>query len=215
MVRAIRVDAPASGILDPASSLWRSAPPESLTLQPTPLAAQPSEYVQVSWRGRPHGVIQEVTAQAAHNGEALFFRLRWADDTRDDVISDIDRFTDAAAVLFPLLGDAPLTSMGSPRQPVSAWYWRPDFEAPLSVTVQGVGTAVRRQNPFLRAAAVYGDGGWTLVISGPFSLQEDYSVDLGPGKTWKVAFGIWQGSNRERAGLKAVTMEWQPLEIEA
>lgn len=214
MIRAIRVDAPSAQLLDPAASLWRPAPPERLALQPTPLAAQPSEYVQVSWRGRPHGLITALTVQAAHNGEALFFRLRWEDDTRDDAISDTDRFTDAAAVLFPTRGDAPLTSMGSPQQPVNAWYWRPDLEEPLSVTAQGVGTAVRHREGGILAAAAYGEGGWTVVIGRAFAAGGNGAVPLRPGQGTKVAFAVWQGSNQERAGLKAVTMEWQPLEME-
>jgi DMSO reductase family type II enzyme heme b subunit len=40
-------------------------------------------------------------------------------------------------------------------------------------------------------------------------------AQLSPGQRAKVAFGVWQGSNAERAGLKAVTLEWQELEIEA
>ncbi len=35
-----------------------------------------------------------------------------------------------------------------------------------------------------------------------------------PGQTTKTGFAVWQGSNQERAGIKATTLEWQPLEIE-
>jgi hypothetical protein len=30
-----------------------------------------------------------------------------------------------------------------------------------------------------------------------------------------VGFAVWQGANQERGGLKAVTLDWEPLEIEA
>ena len=202
-------------LLDPAASEWRSVPQEALPLQPTPLIAQPSAYVQASWQDRPHGVVASVTVQAAHDGSELFFRLSWQDETKDDGISDTDRFTDAAAVLFPAKGgDAPLTSMGSPQQPVYGWYWRPDFEQPIAVTAQGTGTTVRHQNGGLRAQASFEDGGWTVVLARRLSSHSSDVAALLPGKTGKVAFAVWQGANSERGGLKAVTMEWQPLEIE-
>jgi DMSO reductase family type II enzyme heme b subunit len=40
-------------------------------------------------------------------------------------------------------------------------------------------------------------------------------VNLGPGDTGKVAFAVWQGANQERGGLKATSLDWEPLEIEA
>jgi hypothetical protein len=29
-----------------------------------------------------------------------------------------------------------------------------------------------------------------------------------------VGFAVWQGGNQERGGLKAVSPDWEPLEIE-
>ena len=185
-----------------------------MTLEPTPVGSQPSEYAVRAWKDRPYGLTSRLRVAAAHNGEALFFHLSWQDDTRDDAIADTDRFTDAAAVLFPVRLDAPLQAMGSPEQPVNAWYWRPDLESPLSVTATGLGTTVRDTNGSLAAAAAYGEGGWQVVISRPFAVEGDAAVPLRRGITRKVAFAVWQGSNQERAGIKAVTLEWQPLEIE-
>jgi DMSO reductase family type II enzyme heme b subunit len=170
--------------------------------------------VQASWRNRPYGVLERLEVRAAHNGETVFFRLAWPDETRDDGITDTDAFTDAAAVLFPLNGDAPLQTMGSPEQPVAAWYWRPDLEGPLSVSAGGIGTTVRQQDSGLRARAAYGDGGWTLVIARALAPRQAGAISIAPGQAGKVAFAVWQGSRQERAGLKGVTLEWQPLEVE-
>lgn len=152
--------------------------------------------------------------QAAHNEAAIFFRLSWADDTKDDEIADTDQFPDAAAVLLPVKGDAPLLSMGSPDYPVNAWYWRPDLEAPFSVTARGLGTTVRSANGGVSGRGVYGAGGWSVVISRRMWAETADVAALHPGQQGKVAFAVWQGSGGERAGLKAVTLEWQPLEIE-
>ncbi len=215
MVTAVRVSAPTDSLLDPEAAQWRGLSEEPLALTPTPLLAQPSAYVVAAWTERPYGLVKEVRVRAAHNGEALLFRLAWADETRDAGISDADRFPDAAAVLFPLKGDAPLSNMGTKEQPVNAWYWRPDLEQPINVTAAGLGTTVRHPNGSLRAGAQHKSGGWAVVIARPFAVRGDTAVTLSPGQAGKMGFAVWQGSNQERAGIKAVTLDWQPLEIEA
>ncbi len=214
MITAVRLSAPSDRLLDPAAPEWASAGEETITLEPTLIGSQPSDYVINAWVDRPYGLTGRLLVAAAHNGEALFFRLSWQDETKDDKIPDTDRFPDAAAVLFPVRLDAPLQAMGSREQPVNAWYWRPDLEEPLSVTATGLGTTVRDTNGSLTAAASYGEGGWQVVISRPFAVEGDAVVPLHRGITRKVAFAVWQGANQERAGIKGATLEWQPLEIE-
>lgn len=211
---AIRLPLPSHQLLDPEAAGWHQVEEHTLRLEPTPLASQPSDYIRQSWRNRPYGLVTSLTAAAVHNGRDLFFRLRWEDPTRDDRIADTDQFTDAAAVLFAVRGDAPLLTMGSPDQPVDAWYWRPDLEHPINVTATGIGTTVRRENQLLKAAASYAAAGWWVVISRPLVVREEVLVQLRPGWSRRVAFAVWQGSNRERAGIKAATPEWEPLEIE-
>jgi DMSO reductase family type II enzyme heme b subunit len=214
VVTAVRLTAPSDRLLDPAAADWASAKEETVTLEPTPVDSQPSQYVINAWKERPYGLTGELRVAAAHNGEALFFRLSWQDDTEDVGIPDTDRFTDGAGVLFPVRSDATLLTMGTPDRPVNAWYWRADLDAPLSVTATGLGTTVRYTNSSVAAAASHGAGGWQVVISRPFSARGEEGVALMPGQTTMVGFAVWQGSNQERAGIKGVTLEWQPLEIE-
>ena len=214
MVTAVRLSVSSDRLLDPAAAEWAPAKEETVTLGPTPWASQPTEYVINAWKDRPYGLTSQLRVAAAHNGEALFFRLSWQDETRDTGIPDTDRFTDGAGVLFPVRSDAPLLTMGTAERAVNAWYWRPDLEEPLSVTATGLGTTVRQSNGSLAAAASYTDGGWQVVISRPFSARGNEGVALMPGQTTSVGFAVWQGSNQERAGIKAATLEWQPLEIE-
>ena len=215
MVKAQRVAASDGVLLDPGSSEWDSVAASELILQPTPITAQPSLYVQEKWKTRPYGLVQHVQVRAAHNGELLYFRLSWADATNNDGIRDTDQFPDATAVLFPVNGDAPLQSMGSPQAPVNAWYWRPDLEVPFSVTAQGTGTTRRTQDSELRAQGLYADSAWRVVIRRRLTSDGPGYVSLAPGTNRKVGFAVWQGGNQERGGLKAVTQDWEPLEIEA
>jgi len=215
MVKAQRVTAGDAALLDPASPEWEAVRAFELTLQPTPIIAQPSAYIQEKWNQTPYGAIQAVTVRAAHNGERLYFHLSWSDETSDEGIHDTDQFADAAAVLFPVKGDAPLQSMGSPQAPVNAWYWRPDLEAPFSITAQGAGTTSRSQDPELTASAVHSHGAWTVVIRRRLDSPAAEYVSLAPGVAARVGFAVWQGSNQERGGLKATSVDWEQLEIEA
>ena len=215
MIKAQRVEASDSALIDPAGSEWRSAPATRLSLDPAPLISQPSVYVQAKWQTIDYGAIGAVSVQALHNDSGIFFRLQWDDATENDDIRDTDQFTDAAAVLFPVNEDAPLASMGSPQQPVNAWYWRPDLETPFSVISLGTGTTRRTVDPSLRGNGAHKGDAWAVVIGRALQSAGDGYVQLAAGHTAKVAFAVWQGANSERAGLKAVTLEWQPLKLEA
>ena len=111
VVRVKRITVADSGLLNPAAPEWRNVPRESLSLEPTPLLAQPSVYVQAAWKDRAYGTVKGLDVQAAHDRNIIFFRLSWTDATRDDAITDTDMFPDSAAVLFPVKADAPLASM--------------------------------------------------------------------------------------------------------
>jgi DMSO reductase family type II enzyme heme b subunit len=222
MVKALRVSYDNTSLLDPASSAWKTVGSAEVQLEPSTLTAQPSVYVQAKWRDLSYGVLSRLQVKAAHNGERIYFHLAWEDDSENGAITDTDHFPDAAAVLFPVNGTAPLQSMGSPDQPVNAWYWRADIESPFSVTAEGTGTTRRSEDPDLAARGIYSEGGWRVVISRRLLDAADASqshragrVNLMAGSSEQVGFGVWQGANKERGGLKAVTLVWQPLEIEA
>jgi DMSO reductase family type II enzyme heme b subunit len=211
MVRVRRVS-PSDRWTDSASSEWGSTRAEEMNLEPTPITSQPSLYVQAKFRDQPYGETTPLSVTAVHSGDDIYVRLSWEDETNDTAISDTNKFPDAAAVLFPVFADAPLTSMGSPDQPVQAWLWRADAESPLVVDATGFGLTQRATDSVLRASALYERNRWSVVISRPLAGATVRGLRL--GHTGKVAFAVWQGSNQERAGIKAATLEWQSLEIE-
>src|SRR3990167_6570376 len=90
-----RVNAKAKELLDPAGQAWRKAGSTTVVLSPTPLEMQPTEYVRVSWTGRPYGTASSVRVSTVHNGKEIFFRLQWDDDSPDGKIADINQFVDA------------------------------------------------------------------------------------------------------------------------
>jgi len=217
MVTARRVSADTQTLLDPNADAWRSIGSERVELDATPIVLQPSEYIQVKWKDTPYGETAAVSVSAAHNREAIFFRLSWDDATDDSRPNDMANFPDQAAVMLPITDDAPISEMGLPDKPVNMWLWRGDLETPLYVTATGRGTTVRHPESPLLGKAAYGEGGWSVVIARPFNvgLAAQYVVPLAPGMQHKCTFAVWQGSNKERAGLKAYGPVWQPLEVES
>ncbi len=217
MVKAVQIWTSNEALLDPEGALWRGIDKTAVTLSATPLVLQPSEYVQNKWASLKHGETPEVRVAAAHNGKSVFFRLEWDDKVDDSHPNDMADFPDQCGVMMPLKDDAPIAEMGLEAQPVNMWLWRADLETPHYVTAQGRGTATRHPDSPLTGKGVWRDGVWHVVIARPFnvSLPAAYVVPLAPGMKHKCTFAVWQGSNKERGGLKAYQPLWQPLEIEA
>jgi complex iron-sulfur molybdoenzyme family reductase subunit gamma len=217
MVTAARVSLDSSALLDPAAGIWRGLGTTAIKLMATPLALQPSEYIQNKWKGLKHGETKEVRVAAAHNGQAIFFRIEWDDPSDDSHPNDMSAFPDQAGVMLPIKDDGVIEQMGEEARPVNMWLWRADQETPHYVTAMGRGTTKRHADPPLAARGSWQDGKWTIVISRPFNVNLPAAdvVPLAPGVTHKCTFAVWQGANKERAGLKAYGAIWEPLEIEA
>ncbi len=215
-MKVAKVTASSESLLDPEGAAWRSAAEEIVQLDPTPLVLQPSEYIQVKWADLKHGETPEVRVRALHNGEDIFFRLEWDDATDDSKPGTMSDFPDQAGVMFPIKDDAPISEMGLPDQPVNMWLWRADIETPRYVTATGRGQATRHAESPLKGRGLWRNGVWSVVIGRPFSvdLPADVVAPLAPGATHKCTFAVWQGSAKERAGLKAHGPLWQELEIE-
>jgi DMSO reductase family type II enzyme heme b subunit len=212
-----RTDAKTEELLNLSSQAWKNARKATVVLSPTPVEMQPVDYVRASWKGRPYGNASSMEVRALHNGAQIFFRLQWNDESPDGKIADINQFADAAAVLFPLVPDAPLIGMGTKGKPVNAWLWRADWERPKNVAAQGMGTTQRRDDPALAATSRHARGRWDVVVSRSLNGKSSLTgiASLRPGTASKVAFAVWQGGNQERAGIKAFSPDWQDLQIEA
>jgi DMSO reductase family type II enzyme heme b subunit len=193
-------------LLNPAARQWDRSPTMHLALRGSEASAQPSAYVRTTWAGKRIGAVRSLSVQAAHNSQNLFFRLQWADPTQNADYGDGSVFPDAAAVLFPMNGQAPLNRMGSPAAGIHAWYWRanrPEYGEAL--VFHGFATEEPQAAPLIVTSARWADGRWQLVVGAPF----------GDGAaSGAVAFAVWDGSSQERAGLHSYSEEWLELSIE-
>jgi DMSO reductase family type II enzyme heme b subunit len=204
-IEVYQTEAGAEKLLAPDAAEWGRAEEAVVAVEPTPLERLPSAYVQVSWRERPRGGIGEVRVRAAAGAGVVAVRLEWAALRPSRRISDVNVYPDACALLFPADGrEAEFGTMGSPKQPVRGWHWRAGTELPFSVTATGIGTVERAKEHAVQVRSRWAEGRWQVVLAGPLGAE---GMPLRKGSGLPVAFAVWSGAARERAGLKSYSSQ--------
>lgn len=216
-MKVMRVDVAAQSLLQPGHEVWNYVPGESFPLVPTPLNGNPgikkiSPFIEKSI---DHGTVTQVTATAVHNGLDIAIRLSWA-SARHDKIVDLDEFVDGAAVMFPLTDKASAITMGSPSDPVNAWYWKANRESrAFDVVARGYGTSGRSSSDKypIMSASLHRDGRWYLVLTRSLVSTAE-RARFKPGVDAQMAFAVWDGGNRERSGRKSFSGDFMPVAVE-
>ncbi len=69
-------------------------------------------------------LMSPLKVKAFHNNINIYFYLSWKDDTKDTII-DLDKFSDASAIMFPLDDDVPSSTilMGFMGK-ANIWHWK-------------------------------------------------------------------------------------------
>jgi DMSO reductase family type II enzyme heme b subunit len=208
-IHVCKVESGLEKLLASEAAEWGGAAEAVVPIDPTPLDRLPSAYVQVSWRDRPRGAIGEVRVRAAAGTDGVAVRLEWAALRPSRLISDVNVYPDACAMLFPADGrEAEFGTMGSPKHPVQGWHWRAGTDLPFMVTATGIGTVERAKEHPVQGRARWSEGRWHVVLAGPLGAG---GIPLGKGSGLPVAFAVWSGAARERAGLKSFSP--QPCEL--
>lgn len=215
-MRAVKLQLATKTLLNPGAAQWNKVCLEEVRMSGTPINLQPSRYIRTVWAGKPVGAVRFLRVQAAHNGKHIFFRLEWADETRNADHGNGGIFPDAAAVLFPLNGDAPLENMGAAGAPINAWYWRANLPAETgqNLVMEGLATEEETQGRYIQTQAVWEKGCWRVVVARPLETGSGETVRLGTGKDARVGFAVWEGSSQERGSLHSYSKQWQELVIE-
>lgn len=194
--------------LGPWSKDWGKG--ATVKLQPAPLDAQPSAYVQVTWRDKVYGQVPEVLVHCVQASGATLVRMEWACESPRFNITDNDVFADACALLVPANGHAaPLATMGSETEPVVAWHWRAGAETAFVADGTGVGTLTRRAKHDLTATAEWRSGRWAVVFSHPAGTNGHAPALSTDGL---VAFAVWTGANQERGPLASCSPAWSRIQ---
>jgi len=207
-MRALKTDADLS---NPENEAWRDAQEYSMELGMAPPVHQ-----SVNLRYDPTAPAIPVFLRAATDGTKLYLRMRWTDSSENTATSRTD-FADGAAVQFAL-GDAtadgsPSTSfmMGAADGPVNIWYWKAGQAETQNLAAGGFGSTTRLEPAGLASSSVYRSGGeWVVVFSRPLGQSGEYQVQLDKGQA-SMAFALWQGDQKQRDGLKHVSMGWVSL----
>ena len=214
-MRIPRVNEPSAALLDADGSAWTRLQARRIALTPSPVAMAAGVSLQQSL-SVDHGKVASLSTRMAHNGETLSIRLSWEDAQRDDAIGDLDRFVDAAAVMFPLAGNPNPLTMGEEGAPVNAWLWKADLSEPLDVVARGYSTSQRRPAAAsgLVARGIHRGSEWALVFQRPLRpAGEEFAAFQADGSA-RIAFAVWEGSNADRAGQKAVSAEFLELKLD-
>lgn len=196
-------------ILNPFWNGWEKSENHEFKLLPTPLGRQPSDYLKYTLNPEKVGKVEKLKVNTIHNGKEIFFRLIWEDDSADTISTPDHPFVDACGIILPFKPDAPHTvmvTMGSEAFKVNVWYWRADEPLkPRNVWAKGLGTTTTSKESFLFSRAIHDGKMWHVIIGRKMSLpeQNQEAAQLKPGMKTIVAFAVWEGGNRERAGIKA------------
>jgi complex iron-sulfur molybdoenzyme family reductase subunit gamma len=181
----------------PTSEAWDTVPPVEV-----PLTSAPSGLPNASDTS-----VESLRVQSARTESRFYLRLSWADGTADRNASTPREFQDAAAVQLPVNTTArPPISMGSTRNLVNVWYWHAGGET-QELLAGGPGTTTRFESSSVNTTATYDDGRWTMVVSRDVATDATNRTTLAVDRDVDVAFAVWNGSNMERSGTKAVS-EW-------
>ena len=214
-MRAVYAKAELESLLDPDAGPWRAQSAETVALMGTPAGLQPTEALRVAYTGKVVGATSSVQVAAAHNGDALAFRLEWEDPDEDSELSDNDSFPDAAAIALPVAEGAPMVLMGAAGLPVNAWYWRADAaDSARHVTAEGLGTSRTLDVDLVKAHGVWNEGRWRVVIARAMDVGVPGAAQISPGSDTGFGVAVWEGSHKERAGVKAFSGDWKPLTID-
>src|SRR5574341_2341258 len=214
-MKAVKLQLASATLLNPKAAQWKKVPAEDIQLSGTPLHKQPSRYIRTVWAGRQVGAVRMVKVQAAHNGKDIFFRLTWRDDTKNDSYGDGSIFPDAAAVVLPMNGKAPLENDGAADAPVNLWFWRANkADAGENLIARGLATEEPTKSNGIATKSRWEDGSWELVVSRAIKAPSRETASLSTAKPNSVGFAVWEGGSQERGSLHAHSRQWQELVIE-
>lgn len=207
--------------LDPNDAAWKKVTEYSVTLDTVITAAGVPQLL-------PSSKYKILKVKALHNGTDVFFRMAWADATKNVSTAGPPLFADAVALEIPYSGNASSIAMGNQLQPVNILFWRGNLGDPVTglgqpqnIVSGGAGTVQTSPDSAAQPTAcsqTYAGGTWTVVIRRPLSGAPSANgnlVALVPATNYRITFAQWDGGNAERDAVKLVAGSWQTLYLNA
>ncbi len=192
--------------LAPDNSVWHDLKADTVPMMPTPVALQPTQYIRVKWETLPYGQLASISTRAVHDGKTIAFFTEWE--------CAVEHAKDALAIALPIRGQPILMTMGSADSPIHFLHWIAGKPGVRSTHSQGIGSTQKGVPVVADGSGTWGDGKRRVVITRQLGDFIE-GAPLRPGAASKIGYAVWLGANDERAGLKAFSMDWKPLDIEA
>lgn len=198
-----------SDYLAPAAQGWGRIAGVDISLMPTPLPMQPTPYIRNSWENRPYGAVSSLRVASVHDGETWAIHVTW-----EGVSPAGKDFPDALAVALPVSGKPALITMGGQGAPVQYLRWAANKEKLQSLVATGIGSS--GPGPKIKGTAQGQASGntWNVVITRALAYGKGVAP-LVAGKKTQIGFAVWLGANDERAGIKAFSIDWAELALDA
>lgn len=195
--------------LSPAAQGWGKLAGEDVGLIPTPLAMQPTEYIRKSWEGKSYGETKSIRVSSVHDGHTWALRATW-----QGVSPGGKDFPDALAIALPVSGKPVLMLMGAPDAPIHFLRWQANKEGARSLIATGIGSSRPGAEIKCSAQATADKDTWSVVVSRALGTGKEVAPLLA-GKKTGIGFALWHGGNDERAGIKAFSVDWADLALDA
>ena len=123
--------------LDPNSDVWKDVKQLIVPMGPQNLVAP----------GLAEGSVSSVKVKSVHNGTDIAYLLEWYDPTENDTETMMDKFSDAAAMMFPVKPSTePSFMMGDADNPVQIIYWKAAWQKDIDKGYQDVRDAYPNYN---------------------------------------------------------------------
>lgn len=195
---------------EPGAQAWSGHARTRIDMIPAPLVMQPTEYIRNSWEGREYGVDPGLEIATVHDG------LRWALHVEWTGVSPAGKdFPDALAVALPVRGNPILMLMGAEDAPIHYLRWQAKKPGVHSQIATGIGQSTNT-GPELECGAKSQarDGRWQVVLTRALGGRGDVAPLEAGGKTG-IGFAVWRGGNDERGGIKAFSVDWAEMALDA
>lgn len=195
---------------EPGDPRWGNFERARIDMIPAPLAMQPTEYIRNSWQGREYGADPGLQIVTVHDGVRWALHASWA-----GVSPAGTDFPDALAIALPVRGKPVLALMGGEDAPIHFLRWQANKPGVKSQLATGIGRSTNA-GPELDCSvrAQAGEGRWQLVITRPLDSRGDVAP-LQAGRQTGIGFAVWRGANDERGGIKAFSIDWTEMALEA
>lgn len=195
-----------AGLEDPEAEAWEEVDSETVVLSSADSGLPGADDTSVGL----------ADVETAYTDERIHIRVTWDDAEPAEDVTDPREFPDAVAVQFPLEQEAePAIAMGSEDEPVNVWYWNAD-DGVEELYAGGMGSTTEMEDSAVSAEATHTGDEWQVVFTRELEADERQRTDFATDQRLNVAFAVFDGTNQERAGVKAAS-EWHhyPLDPEA